>query len=375
MRTAIVPIALALLLAACAGTPARAPSGLPDAAALLAGTPLGAHIEPAPAVALLAVDQPMREFVTAHVGRRASASQRLRQLLQAIVSDASFGLVYTNATHDAAGTFALRNGNCLSFTALFVALAREAKLEARFQEVDIPPDWERRGEFHVLNRHVNALVDLGGGVQKAVDFDVGEFRASYERRAIDDRRALAHFHSNRAVERLAAGALAEAFAELRAGITADPDFAPLWVNLGAVYQRAGAPPWAEASWLEALRRDSTDTVAMSNLARLYEARGDAERATHYQRLVQTHREGNPYFRYQRARAAFFDGRAREALPDLDFAIRRRPVEDSFFLLRAMVHLRLGDAERARADLERAAEVAADETARRNYSAKMEQLFP
>ena len=52
MRTAIVPIALALLLAACAGTPARAPSGLPDAAALLAGTPLGAHIEPAPGTSI-----------------------------------------------------------------------------------------------------------------------------------------------------------------------------------------------------------------------------------------------------------------------------------------------------------------------------------
>ena len=32
-------------------------------------------------------------------------------------------------------------GNCLSFSSMFVAMAREADLTAYFQEVYIPPNW------------------------------------------------------------------------------------------------------------------------------------------------------------------------------------------------------------------------------------------
>lgn len=367
---------LPLLLGACAPVATREASGGVTREQVLAGEPLfgpGTR-PPLPEADILALDQPMRDFLARHVDRHASAPARLRQLVNAVIDPGSFGLHYSEATRTARETFATRDGNCLSFTTLFVALAREAGLKARFQQIDIPPDWEQRGELFVLNRHVNVLVDLGPDGRRSVDFNVADYRSGYDREPVSDRRAEAHYRSNLGAAQLQAGELRAAFLHLRRGLQADASFSPLWTNLGTVYLRAGALGHAEASYLEALRHDAADMVAASNLAGLYERRGDAALATHYRELAERHRDNNPYFRFQRARAAFVAGDYAAARGDLDFAIRRKPVEDTFYFLRALVRLRLGDADGARADLERAESVAADEALKRNYHAKM-QLLP
>lgn len=370
---------LALLLAGCAA-PGPAPQQAGAVASrddALSGAPIfgAGPLPPLPEVDILALDQPMREFLARHVDRRANPHLRLQQLVYAIISEGSFGLNYSEATRTATQTFAARDGNCLSFTNMFVALARAVGLEVRYQQIDIPPDWEQRGELFVLNRHINVLVDLGPAAQKVVDFNIADFKSRYDRHAVSDRRAEAHYYSNMGAEKFQAGDLRAAFLYLRRGLQADASFSPLWTNLGTVYLRAGALAHAEASYLEALRQDGADMVAISNLARLYERRGDSARATHYRELAQRHRDNNPWYRYRQARAAFFARDYAKALEDLDFAIRRKPDEDTFLFLRGMVHLQRGDASRARADLEKAEAVAADESLKRNYHSKMQLLLP
>jgi tetratricopeptide (TPR) repeat protein len=368
--------ALAVLLAGCASAPQQGGGGV-TRDEVLAGEPvMGAGpLPPLPQVDILALDQPMRDFLELNVDRRAGRELRLRQLVQAVISPGSFGLNYSDATRTAAGTFAARDGNCLSFTSMFVAMARAVGLRASFQQVDVPPDWEQRGESFVLSRHINVLVDLGDAGQKAVDFNNDDFKTSYDRERVSDRRAEAHYYNNVGVERMQAGDARGAFLYLRRGLQIDPSFAPLWVNLGALYLRAGATGHAEASYLEALRGHDADMVAVSNLARLYDRLGDAGRAAHFRELAARHRDNNPFYRYHQAREAYLAGNAARALRDLDFAIDRKPEEDSFLYLRAMVHQRLGDTARARADLERAealAGVAAGQAQRDEYRERMER---
>ena len=374
-RSALL-LLLTLLLASCTATVPREASGGITREQVLAGEPLlGPGALPAlPEVDILALDPPMRDFLERYVDRRANGHLKLQQLVYAVIEKGSFGLNYSDATRTAAETFAARDGNCLSFTNMFVALARAAGLEVRYQQIDIPPDWEQRGELFVLNRHINVLVDLGPAAQKVVDFNIADFKSRYDRRAVSDRRAEAHYYSNMGAEKFQAGDLRAAFLYLRRGLQADDSFSPLWTNLGTVYLRAGALAHAEASYLEALRQDGADMVAISNLARLYERRGDSARATHYRELAQRHRNNNPWYRYQQARAAFFARDYDKALEDLDFAIRRKPEEDSFLFLRGMVHLQRGDTRRARADLERAEAVTADDSLKRNYHSRMELLL-
>ncbi len=361
MRRAVL-LVMAIPALACASA-ARGPSAVavpPED--LLAGAGLGVPADAAPPIAgdeVLSVGPEMRAFLDRAVHRRASAQVRLQELADAIVGAASFGFEFEDRTRTAAETFRVRRGNCLSFSNLFVALAREVGLDAAFQEVDLPPDWALDNEVFVLNRHVNVRVGLGALGERVVDLTIDDYRSRAETRVIGDARARAHFFNNVGVERLQAGDTAGALACFRTALTeGDREFSPAWTNLGTLYLRAGLPAAAEASYRQALAADRGDTVAMSNLARLYELQGDAEQAAAFRRRVARHRNRNPYYRYQLARRAFEAADFEAAVRHLKAAVRTKPDEASFCRLLGRSYLELGRERRGRRWLARADALAA-----------------
>jgi Flp pilus assembly protein TadD len=359
----------------CASAPWKRERAAVTVEELLAGVPLRAG-RASPLVderEVLAVSGPMQDFLKAHVSRRADRSTRLRQLIAAIVSPGSFGLEYDETTRTAAQTFQDRRGNCLSFCNLFVAMARHLDLVVSYQEVETPPDWSFRDGTFVLNRHVNVMVDLGRDGERVVDFNMADFRANYERRIIADTRALAHYDNNMAVERMQAGDTAGALSYLRRAADHDPGFSPAWTNLGILYGRQGHLTRAEAAYLEALKADGRDLVAMSNLASLYERRPDPTRAALYRARVAEHRQRNPYYRYLLAREAFQAGDHDAAIGHLNFAIRKNRNEDRFSFLLALCYMKKGNAGAARRWLARAEKVAATDALKRRYASKLDVL--
>jgi Flp pilus assembly protein TadD len=369
--------ALAASVAGCASSPALHRGAAVTLDELRSGRVLDRKAAAAAAVdpaEVLAVSREMQAFLDARVARRADRPTRLRQLAHAIVGDEGFGLEYDETTRTAAETFRTRRGNCLSFSGMFVAMARRIALDAAYQEVDIPPDWSFKDDTFVLNRHVDVVVDLGRDGEHVVDFDMEDFRAAYERRRITDARALAHFFNNLAVERMQKGDTASALRGFREATGQDASFSPAWTNLGILYSREGHPAHAEAAYLQALRVDAGDLVAMSNLATLYERLGDAERAAQFRGRVVRHRERNPYYRFQRAQDAFAGGDYGGAIRELGAALRRKNNEDRFYFLMALCHLRQGDEEAARRWLARAREVAATDALKRRYDSKIDILL-
>lgn len=351
----------------------------PDADQLLAGTVLGSPSASSTPVAnvedVLAVSPEMRAFLDAHVDRKATDSLKLRQLIGAIIDSATFGLVYDNITRTAAETFHARHGNCLSFSSMFVAMARDVGLNVSFQEVDIPPDWTIDKDTYVLNQHVNVRVDLGREGLRLVDFNIGDFKSSYELRQISDARALAHYFNNIGVERMLAGDTAAAFVCFHRAIVVDNrEFSQAWTNLGTLYLRNGHAPEAEGAYLQALVANPKDLVAMSDLSRLYDQEGDSERAAAYRKMVLHHRWLNPYYRYELARRAFLAQDYNEAVSHLKYAIRKRPKEDEFCFLLGLTYLRKGDESAARHWLDRAKELAATDAVKRRYSSKIDTLL-
>lgn len=390
-RRAVAAVSL-LGLACASAPPSRERPGI-TREELLAAAPLGIPQGVAVLVDeadVLAVSPEMQAFLDAQVARGASRAVRVRQLASAIADAGRFGLVYDETTRTAAETFRTRRGNCLSFSSMFVAMARRAGLDARFQEVDVPPDWSFRDDTFVLNRHVNVLVQLGSGAPPnrrlgslvrsstesghVVDFNMEEFRTAYDRRLIADGRALAHFYNNLAVERMGAGDSASALAYFRRAARHDPQFSPTFTNLGILYLRGGYPEHAEAAYLVALSADPGDLVAMSNLASLYERQAHADRAAAYRSRVAGHRQRNPYYRYQLAREAFDAGDYDAAVGHLDDAIRSMKNEDRFYLLRGLCSLKQGDEKEALRWLTRAREIAATDALKRRYESKIELLL-
>lgn len=365
---------LLALLTGCAAQTHIVPSRITPAM-LIEGRPLtgGAEPQSLPDVDILGLDADMRRFVAERVAPGGPSRWRLRELLRVLLHDAGFVIEYQERTYTAAETFRLHRANCLAFTNLFVALAREAGLSVHFQEVDVPPDWSFNGDLMIQNRHINTLVDIGNQREQVVDFNMDDFRASYERRVISDERARAHYYNNVGVERMGAGEPVLALENFRKAIAVDPQFVPAWINLGSLYQRARQMDWAEAAWRHALEVAPREYVAMSNLERLYRATGRLSEADEFRGRIEQHRQQNPYYRYQLAEAAFAASNYSDAIAHLRFAISRKANEDRFYALLGLAYLRRGDATSAQRWMARAEEVAGDETLKHAYHSKLELL--
>jgi len=359
-------LALAMLLAGCTSVTPSEPAADISPDALLAGTVLGKISEDARVrvsivdTDVLSLSPEMSAFVDQYVDRDANDYRKLHQLIYALIEE----------LHDALPIY----GNCLSFTNMFVALARNVGLKVSYQEVDIPPDWTRNDGTFMLNRHVNVHVDLGQAGERIVDFNIGDLRTTYDRRVISDDRALAHFYNNKGVEYLQKGDTSASLANLRGSLQHDPAFGPAWSNLGTLYRRQRLMAHAEASYLQALAVNADEYVAMSNLASLYAEQGDAERAVHFENQASLHRRHNPYYRFGLARQAFLKRDYDTAISNLKYAIRHKEFEDSFYFLLGLSYLQKGDEKQARRWLNKAEEVAKSDTQKRNYQSKIDLLL-
>jgi len=344
---------------------------------LLGGRLLGATTKSASPIdsdSVLALSPEMRSFLKQNVNGGATDVFKLQQLIDAIMGKTSFGLEYDENTRIAGETFRLQTGNCLSFSAMFVSLARGVGLRADFQVVDIPPDWSMRKDVFVLNRHVNVSVYLGAGGTHVVDFNISDFKTTYDVEIVSDKRAFAHFFNNLGVERMQDGDTLGALSFFRSAIfDGDGDFSPPWTNLGTLYRRGGHLRHAEAAYLQALKADKRDAVAMSNLVGLYDHMGDPEKAAIYQKRVDEHRMQNPYLRFSLAREAFFDRDYDTAIEHLKHAIKQHKNDDEFYFLLGLCHLMRGDEKEAHRWTRKAEVVAKSDEKRSRYSTKIETL--
>ena len=345
---------------------------------LLEGAPLGGVQDLPDLVSneeVLAVSPEMRAFLSENVRLKTTIGVRMNALIDAIINKETFGLEFAEKTRTASELFEYRSGNCLSFSNMFVAMARWSNLEVSFQEVQIPPDWSFQNDVFLLNRHVNVFVDLGPLDDRVVDFNIDDFKSSYNQRKISDARARAHYFNNMGVERMQAGDTSSALSYFHKAIAEnDRQFSPAWTNLGTLYSRNDHPEYAEAAYLLALKVDEGDLVAMSNLAGFYEQQGDPERAATYRKRVMDHRRDNPYYRYQRALDAYSAEDYDTAISNLKYAIREKKNEDEFYFLLGMCHLKKGNERAAKRWLAKAEEVAATDSLKRRYSSKLELLL-
>jgi Flp pilus assembly protein TadD len=345
---------------------------------LLEGVPLGGPQDLPGLVTneeVLALSPEAKAFLDENVRQKTTIGVRMNALIDAIIDEETFGLVFDEKTRTASELFEIRRGNCLSFSNMFVAMARYVNLEASFQEVRIPPDWSLNNDVFVLNRHVNVFVDLGPLDDHVVDFNIDDFKSSYDMHKISDARARAHYFNNMGVEHMQAGDTASALGYYRKALAEnDRQFSPAWTNLGTLYSRNGHPSYAEAAYLLALKVDSGDLVAMSNLAGFYRQQGNTARADLYRKKVMDHRRKNPYYRYQRALDAYTAEDYSLAVSHLKYAIRQKKNEDEFYFLLGMCYLKKGDERAAKRWLAKAENVAATDALKNRYSSKLEMLL-
>ena len=315
------------------------------------------------------LDSTMRAFVAPFATIR-DQRHRLLEIIEGLEEHGMFSLEYAEVTRTASATFHERQGNCLSFTMLFVGLARAAGLTATYQSVEVPPTWSNDGQV-VIASHVNAVVRTGRGEDTVVDFNVRGTQSDQHSRRVSDSYALGLFYTNLGAEALVRAEHAASLAYLREAARVHPDIAGLWVNLGVLYARHGRYEHAEAAYLRALSIDGSEQSALANLVIVYQALGKPELVQEYRDRVQAYRERNPYYHYAVATRAYEQQQFSTALTSLRKALRLKRDEHEFYTLRAETLTALGRPREAQHSFERAREFEAIEYARSQARVRFE----
>ncbi len=321
----------------------------------------------------LRVSDEMKQFLDAKIGRTGDSFERLQTLVQTVFRDNELKFSYEPQTRTAADTFSKKSGNCVSFTFLFIAMARQIGLDARFREVDIAPIWTQVGDLVSLSGHVNVAVYIEGRGY-SVDLFPQVNRIELGGRIVSDERALAHFYSNRGVEQLAAGRPEPAIAYFRKALRSDPTMACAWTNMGVALTRAGDFQEAESSHQKALEVEPGDLVAVSNLAALYERIGRTHDAQRYQEKARKLQEKNPYYHFNLGLRSYMSGQYREAVVQYRAALKLRPKEHYFHLALAKAYMRLGEMDKVGPCLKQALKNAPDDSSKQRYSEKLDWLL-
>jgi Flp pilus assembly protein TadD len=377
LRVALVGTVFLVATAASAAAATRQP--LFDDAELVSGRALALGAPASPLVVptsdeAFALDEEMTAFVEPVKALR-DPQQKMIALIRAMEGRGMFSLEYAEVTRTARSTFHERQGNCLSFTMLFVSLARAAGLRASYQSVDVPPSWVYDGQV-VIASHVNTIVRTGrNGEETIVDFNLRPYEATQRRRRVGDDYALGLFYTNLGAEAMLAGDYAAALLYLREAASVHADVAGLWVNLGVLYARHGRHRHAESAYLRALAVDHDEPSALANLALAYDALGEHELAAEYRERVEGYRELNPYHHFSSATRAFEQAEYSDALASLRKALRLKRDEPEFYELRGLVQAALGKSREAAKNFERAREFAAAEALRMQSRAAFGGVAP
>jgi tetratricopeptide (TPR) repeat protein len=350
-RLAALLLTLPLLLAACA-----APALRPQAPPALAGHPV-------PAIAgvdLLAMSPEMREFTNRYARSGSDGSPKAWKLAYAALDPYLLDFDYDPmVTLPADEAFRARRGNCLTFSSLFVAMARSAGLQAWYQEVQMAPEWSTVKETLLVSKHVNAAVWEHG--QKYV-IDVSRRKPEpYEQtRRLSDREATAQYYNNLGVDALVAEDLALAYAYFARALETQPGLAYLWSNLGVVFRRNGQTADAIFAYHAALEDDPEHAVALNNLHALHTEAGDLAAAATLERRVERNQRKNPYYLHHLAEVANEEQRWSDAIDLLNRAIKLEAEEYRFYYTLAQAQFHAGQIDVARSSLDRARQLAANQ---------------
>lgn len=348
--------ALALLLSSCALiTPPQPQPYSAEISELLSGRAiLGREVSEAelPNVDVFAITPEMEAFAKGVVRRGDSYFEKVNALHVALLTSVDaggYGIAYSAyVTEPPIITFQQRRANCLSFTLLYVALARSVGLNANVNEVEIPPTWDMRNKKDmVFLRHVNVKVPLMGEATNilrrddvVIDLEMRRYRANYRQHEISDTLATAQFYSNRAMEYLDAGNFTDAFLSLRKSISLNDRQSYVWSNLGALFGRQKLLREAELIYLHALALNPDDLTVMNNLSYHYNQIGKKDLALKYGRLAQEYRESNPYYKYNLALSAFEQNEYQQSLQLIQRAMEREKNDVRFYELAATLYEKL-----------------------------------
>jgi len=308
-------------------------------------------------VDVLEVTPEMEAFLERYILPYSDPETRLNLLTLAVTSSGVLGFDYDEArTLTAAQAFDTRSGNCIGFANMMIALAREAGLEADYQEVFRRPEWTSREDTLLLIKHINVVVS-SPRYSYVIDVSGVEIKPTERRRIIPDPYAKALYYNNIGAEALLDDELPKAWAYLVTAIETEPDLPDPWINLGVVFGRNEQLNEAELVYQTALKIDHSEFSAMNNLYEIYLVREKTEAAENLRVKVENYRKKNPYYLMKLSEESLEMGRYEESIKLLQRAIKKQDNDHVLYFAMAKTQYLSGQTVAAQDSLHRARELA------------------
>ncbi len=323
-------------------------------AVLMASAPVAApEAEPPAREQIMAVPPELQARLRDEVvANRPRGQARLQRLVEFMFEPEGLGMTYRDdATHTVEQAYATRAANCLSFTLLFVALARLAGLEASPQEIEDALAWHQRGTIVYRTNHVNAVVRLHGR-RFTVDVAGDAVIVRHPPTLVSDERLLALYYNNQAAELLAQGRSKAAMNHMAIALELAPD-ASLWSNAGVLYLRSGDAAAAERAYARALALNPEHAGALLNMMILSQRSGDHGREAELRRRLEPLQRRDPFHQFLLAVDFEKQGDYRRAVEYYKRTIRLYPDEHRFYSGLASAYVQLGEIRHASRALARA----------------------
>lgn len=315
-------------------------------------------VDPASIPNPLRSTEAMRETAARLAGVGGSLD-RLRSLQDAMFDEQAFPYDYASRrTLTAVEAFEARTGNCVSFTNLFIAMARSLGLPVRAALLTESPDVETQGGLVVVNNHIVAVYEVGDATH-VFDFNRTGRRRAVGMRVIGDAWITAIYLNNRGAEELLAGRPGVAAGYVETAVALAPDFAPAYGNLGLLRRRLGDVDGAFEAYRRALEIDPSNATVLTNLAVLHRSQGREAEARAALRAADL-RGATPYLLVIRGDFDMLDGNHRRALRLYRRASRLAPTSPGPWLGVARAEIALGRPDRAREALRRVVSIDPDD---------------
>lgn len=307
---------------------------------------------------LFKLDEGLEARLSEPAWREAPIGQRLRKLLYAIFGQDGKQFAY-RAGHSstATQTWRDRQGDCLSLTVLAYSAVRKLGLTPVMQEVQTPAIYGRAGELDVVNQHVNVLLtnlrtDLLEITPRdfVLDFEP-DFQAPFRGTPLTEAGIVARYYNNVAVEFMARGDHARAYAHFKAAIRAEPGYPSSYSNLAVLYRRVGHDTEAESLLRVAVAMGGKADVALFELHRLLEEQNRITEAEVVKRELDARRAADPYHWLGLGLARLAADEPRHAIAEFERARDIAPMFPEVHRYLALAYARLGDTHKARDEVE------------------------
>jgi len=304
------------------------------------------------------LDDEMIQMVENFLNINKNDQIKAKQLLKQIFSSEKISLSYSsNANLTAREAFHSQKANCMSLTIMAYALAKRAKLNINFQQVDVPEYWVRNGQYNLLTGHINLLVNprnprkyiVYGNDSIQIDFDPYAIKQSFPRKVISKKTVLAMFYNNKGGQAIVEGKYNIAYQYLKAATSTDTMLSSAWGNLAVLYRLTGYLPEAEDTYRYAIAINHNNLTSLTNLAKLLRSQQKNEEADEIESILLQKRINNPYYHAVLADEAYYQHDYLNALKHYKKALHlSNKIHEIYFGIAKVYYQmnRLSDAERA-----------------------------